>query len=1256
MSGEELEYGELDPFEPLELTRSERFELIRPLGEGGMGRVYLVHDRTLDAHVALKTLARVNPANLYRFKKEFRSLANVSHPNLVVLHELVREGDAWFLTMEYVEGREFLEHVQRGATADDIDSPPTVEVATRTRKPTGVTTSSVVPRVSAETEVRLRDTFAQLATGVQALHAAGKLHKDLKASNVLVTYDGRVVLLDFGMVDDRARQSAHATIDDGVFGTPAYMPPEQAAAQPCHEPGDWYSFGAMLYEALTGQLPIDGTAVDIITRKQVDDPPAPSTLVAQVPHDLEALCMELLQRDPAARPTGPEVLARLRPSAPPQPRQTPATERATFFVGRGEELRALDEALAATTAGKPVVVSVEGPSGIGKSALVRRFARRAAEREQTVVLHGRCHERESVPFKAIDSLIDALVRYLGHLPDREVASLLPRHARALARMFPVLHKLPAFQRTRDRRWARDRTERRRRGFSALKELFGRLSDRVPLVLWIDDVQWGDADSTALLSHILGAPDPAAVLVVATRRRDDRGAMGVELVEGQHEGLDLRRITLQPLSNAEARELALQDLAGYALDDARLDEIARESGGNPFFVGELVHTWTQAHAGNQPPGSSISLEEALQERIAALSDDLRGLLQVIAVAGQPLPQGLALAAAGLTPRDSTLWSALRSHHLVHSQGPGADDSVECLHARIRDTVTGALTQDEVRSCHRKLAAALSRSEEGEAETIAFHYRRAGDDARAAQYLRIAAETANDALAFQRAAELYRNLLAIGSPGGHERSELERALGDALASAGRGGEAAEAYLRARDCAPRNQALELERLAAEHFLRSGHVEEGLESLERVLSAVGMRLPSTPARALLSLLLRRARVRLRGLRFTERALEDVPADLLIRIDTCWSASSGLGLIDFVRGGDFQTRHLHYALQAGEPVRVVRALALEVGYLAAAGSKSAKQTARLVETAETLAARVGDAHALGLTRMAHGMARWQLGHWREGLELCTEAEQIFRERCAGVAWEVATAHVFQASAQYWLGDLPALARDGAAHLREARDNGDLFAASDLQTGYHVVPRLARDDAATARAALLEEMRRWTPQGFHLQHWNHLEGECLIDFYEGEGEQAYQRLTERWRELEKSLVLQVQVIRVEALQLRAHCALATAAMRARDRERLLSLASGESRQIQRLGLPWARGLTRAIDAAVSELRGEIPAAREAFEQAAALLKASDMRLHADCARYRLARLLEGEQGQRRMAEAAADIAERGVTKPERIAATIVPGF
>ena len=158
--------------------------------------------------------------------------------------------------------------------------------------------------------------------------------------------------------------------------------------------------------------------------------------------------------------------------------------------------------------GTPVTVFVHGVSGMGKSALVRCFANDLIQHDEAVVLRGRCYERESVPYKAFDNIIDALSRYLMRLPAEQAAELLPRNVHSLARLFPVLRRVKAIAHARaPKHQTLEAREIRNQAFAALKELLLRISDFQPLVLNIDDLQWADMDSARLLAFLLGRPDP-----------------------------------------------------------------------------------------------------------------------------------------------------------------------------------------------------------------------------------------------------------------------------------------------------------------------------------------------------------------------------------------------------------------------------------------------------------------------------------------------------------------------------------------------------------------------------------------------------------------------------------------------------------------------------------------------------------------------------------------------------------------------------
>ncbi|XXT21442.1 serine/threonine-protein kinase [Sorangium sp. So ce429] len=526
----------------------DRFQILRRLGAGGFGIVYEALDRERGERVALKTLARVNASALYRFKKEFRALADIAHDNLVRLHDLIGADGEWFFTMELVRGADWLTYVRRqdapagagpstslASTAppdQGIDVEATLEDAlARWPAPLHASDASDAsgaawPEARADLG-RVRSSLAQVAQALRAVHEARLVHRDLKPSNVLVTPEGRAVVLDFGIATHLTHGGQTATDAEQIVGTPLYMAPEQVGPRAVTPSADWYALGVMLYEALAGRPPYTGTALEVLAEKQRAAPPALRDVAPWAPGDLADLAADLLCAPPERRPSGLEVLRRLGATdgLAPAPRALGGARAEQGGRGapapREQDLGALDGALAAVREGRPGLAVVRGAAGTGKSALLRAFLDGEAAGD-ALVLEGRCHEREQVPYKALDGAIDALSRYLVRIPRPEAAALMPRGVASLARVFPVLARVPAVSEAPGGPGDDSEARLRERASAALRDLLGRLSDRRPVIVLIEDAHWGDADSASLLAEIMAPPDPAVILLILACRTDGAG--------------------------------------------------------------------------------------------------------------------------------------------------------------------------------------------------------------------------------------------------------------------------------------------------------------------------------------------------------------------------------------------------------------------------------------------------------------------------------------------------------------------------------------------------------------------------------------------------------------------------------------------------------------------------------------------------------------------------------------------------------------
>ncbi len=724
----------MDKKDAAALSFPDRFEVQGRLGEGGMGIVYQVLDRDTRVPMAAKTLRHLSPEHLYWLKNEFRRLADLQHPNLVQLGELYSNARHCFFTMEFVKGIDFRSHV-RGKQSRLDQEPEPEDGATDTMSVAGpesyftragdtMDTNALVASTPTHgegkcDEAKLRSSLIQLAEAIVALHRYGLVHRDLKPSNVMVEPSGRVVVLDFGLAG--TLQQTKDGVKEGLYGTAAYMPPEQVELGAVDGASDWYAFGVMIFNALTGRLPFEGPAHHVIKAKQQADAPRVSALLEDCPPDLDELCARLLERDPKARPTGEEVLAILRrgDGSADERESKPRLER--VFVGRDQELARLDNAMERVSSGGFASFLLEGEPGVGKTELVEHFvARLGSGPRPLVVLRGRCYEQEHVPFKGIDAVVDSLTRYLKSLRDEHVRRLLPARMNLVAALYPVLYRVSAVADSVPPIDVNEnRPEQREEAIRQLGQVLFALARDVRLVVFIDDLQWAAQDSFDLLTALFDVEEPPPLLLLATRRTTDAWGADEQGAEPKTERLTsglmslFERMRIAPLNEKESRELLekLDPSEGCEAEQRRAQLLA-EAGGHPLFLQEL----SRYTARDVELPSELRLDKVLRERIRALDAGARRLLEVAAIAGIPLPARVLARVADITRAESVAaLRLLRAEQLIRTDGGADSHSVAPYHDRIRETIVQGLAAGtyehalatDLPGTHLSLARQLSR---------------------------------------------------------------------------------------------------------------------------------------------------------------------------------------------------------------------------------------------------------------------------------------------------------------------------------------------------------------------------------------------------------------------------------------------------------------------------------------------------------------------------------------------------------------------
>ncbi|MBK8014051.1 MAG: protein kinase [Deltaproteobacteria bacterium] len=534
-----------------------------------MGVVYEAVDPRDESRVALKVLlphAAEEQEGVLRFKREFRALARLRHPNIVRVFDAGIEEDVPFIVMEFLEGRDIRRHLR-----------------------------SIPEGPAREGELRrcLRQIFGALAH----IHARRIVHRDLKPENIFVLGEGRVKLMDFGVALLAKAPDSHASL----LGTFAYMAPEQMTTGEIDGRSDLYAIGVLMYEILTGGYPFPV------------EPPAAAlhhhvhTIPEHVRHrnpkadvTLAGLTHRLMEKDPLDRLQSAEDAIRYLADGDalelPVAR-LPAQLFEPRCVGRAGEVAQLEQWAAEVADGRGAIVLIEGQSGIGKSRLVGELSK--IIRKRMHVLRGVCASERTAAYGAIQPILDEIATIAGRSSPDVVERIIGAEARLIHAISPKLGRMAGAAQVDQSNPA----ERRLRLHKAVVGVIGRLALSRPLMLVVEDLHWADSSTLELLwdaARALLGPRPRGdpgetvcpVLLVLTRRSLAEGPDASEqLVRRLQDRRRIERLVLGPLDRVGVGEM-LRTMTGVPHPSpAAIEALYAATQGRPLLVQDTVQAWT-----------------------------------------------------------------------------------------------------------------------------------------------------------------------------------------------------------------------------------------------------------------------------------------------------------------------------------------------------------------------------------------------------------------------------------------------------------------------------------------------------------------------------------------------------------------------------------------------------------------------------------------------------------------------------------------
>ncbi|QEG39758.1 serine/threonine-protein kinase [Roseimaritima ulvae] len=1125
-------------------ARIRGYRIQRLLGQGATGAVYSAVDAASNSQVALKVLLRPEANTINRLKRGFRALAEVFHPNLVMLYGLHQYEDQCFISMEQVDGLPLLKAI---ASEDIHDAKAFYN--------------------------RLNAILREAGRALHALHSNQLVHRDIKPNNILIDRTGRLRLIDYGMVgsfDPVWDPDGHRAY---VAGNQKYMAPEVLSKQNYPPGSDIFSLGRVIAKVARSCHPY-GKSIRLDSEK---------LLPIDMPKSLKNLIRRMLSVEVKERPTAWEV-ASAAGGASEATVSTLVNPWQLQIVGRDDSMQHVRRWLSRLVSGQSKRLHITAPPGIGKSRFLSAVAEQLQEHKWLQIFESRCRRREEVPLQAFDEMLDALARRYSSVNAGRL-ELDPVSSQILRAAFPVLRGVLK----KADEVPRDRSLGRVEANDAAVQLTAQICRHGPVIIIIDDLQWADQDSLTLLHKL--EQEVSGVLGVITASRDDFQPPHLSATD---------QLKLRPLTMDESTKMLRTHLMLRRIDlpDAIVERFVRLAAGNCHHLLQLaacVSAFDSQELASWADGGPLNIRQLWQRRFAQLTSDQRIVLTSMVAAGGPVDLGDVLSVTELGDAGRRAVASLLQENWLNERVQ--THHIEIFHDTIAEALVEFLPPDQLRNAHAQWAARLIASEKAvPAARIAGQLIESDQKEAATPYAIRAAEEAMQRFAFGEAARWHHRAAELLD--GAEAVEHLRLAAEAFTVGGQSAQAAKTYLQLAGHPHEPYQERARGLAADSFLRAGEIHKARDATARLAKQLGLPQPKPQWLSTLWIVTNLIRMRLRGgYRLPQPAAgqEDGHA----RAEACFRITRALSVYDNIYAAELLTTGL-LKLKHFDAIRdCVHSGSAYVAFGSYTPGWWRRDSVRLLGEVMQAAQRDGSPDSLAHALNATGFHHWMLCEFADSLTPLEESGDLYRNQCKGRIFESVHTALATLTSCFFLGRVEQLIQSSQAMIRDARDRDDQFTLHVATTGFAATALLFLGETRSVKQfnrSSAAPGRRENPQMFHA-----LQTIALVfqKLYAGYPQQAAKLLEVHRRSFRRSGFFRLQLGRVSWSWLKANAALQVAlSADESNAKRWLQEASQQAHRLAAENLPFATLASNLTFARVAELQGQTESAKTLYREAA----------------------------------------------------------